>query len=531
MSITDVVAVVIYLVAVLVMGWFLGRSNKTGDDYFTAHRSMPWYAIGFSVGATFISAGTFIGGPGWSYYDGLIVAMIQFAVPIGLFVATYAVIPIFYHTGVTTVYEYIRKRFGPRTQLLNVGLWMFSALVQFGGWVYLPSLAMVGLTGISLKFWIPVIVTMSILYTVSGGIKAVMWSDVMQGCILIIGVFISFYFTMDGLDISFMEALRVGQEAGMMKSFDFSLGLDTQTLWCVLIGGAFMWINYFSFDQVQVQRFITSKDVRNIKKASIFSMVMIQVVYWAANILGVLFQQFYAVHPSTLDFGNANNIMIDFLLNYIPHGIKGIILAAIFAAAMSSIDSTLNSLSTVFVKDIYEPYITKKPDTPLKVTITFSAIFGVLVMIFVYFYLGEQTNSILLTIASVLAPFDALLAGIKINMFFNAKVNDRGMFWGAVVTAGLLVVIKQFFHPFYLWEAVYGSILCVIVTTIISRFMQDPEETERTRKYTYKAIKADMQNAKDIHGNSMQLLKIDKYGYMMIAFFVIQVIVLFWLEG
>lgn len=227
MSLTDILAVILYLGAVLIMGWLLGRSNKTGDDYFTASRSMPWYAIGFSVGATFISAGTFIGGPGWSYYDGLIVAMIQFAVPIGLFVATYAVIPIFYHTGVTTVYEYIRKRFGPRTQLLNVFLWMFSALVQFGGWVYLPALAMVGLTGISLKFWIPVIVIMSVLYTVSGGIKAVMWSDVLQGIILIVGVFISFYFTMDGLDYSFMEALRIGQEAGMMKSFDFSLGLDT----------------------------------------------------------------------------------------------------------------------------------------------------------------------------------------------------------------------------------------------------------------------------------------------------------------
>lgn len=299
----------------------------------------------------------------------------------------------------------------------------------------------------------------------------------------------------------------------------------------MLIGGSFMWINYFSFDQVQVQRFITSKDVRNIKKASIFSMVMIQVIYWAANLLGVLFQQFYAVHPSTLDFGNANNIMIDFLLNYIPHGIKGIILAAIFAAAMSSIDSTLNSLSTVFVKDIYEPYITKKPNTPLKVTITFSAVFGVLVMIFVYFYLGEQTNSILLTIASVLAPFDALLAGIKLNMFFNPKVNDRGMFWGAIVTAILLAIIKTFFKPFYLWEAIYGAALCVLVTTIISRFTENPEDTERTRKYTFKAVRAEMRDAKDINGNSMQLLKIDKYGYMMIAFFVIQVLVLFWLQG
>ncbi|WP_428868872.1 sodium:solute symporter family transporter, partial [Clostridium sediminicola] len=140
----------------------------------------------------------------------------------------------------------------------------------------------------------------------------------------------------------------------------------------------------FGFDQGQVQRYLTAKNIKNIKKGGIMSSIAMQLIYWFCMFLGVVLFVFYKTNPSTLDFGNSNLIMTDFLLNYVPTGLLGILLAATFAAAMSSIDSILNSLTAVFTKDIYEPYITKKKDTPLSTTIMFSVIFGVIIVGFVY---------------------------------------------------------------------------------------------------------------------------------------------------
>lgn len=528
MNIADIVILVAYMLAILFMGGMIGKKNSTGEDYFSGGRSMPWYAIGLSVGLTMISANSFIGGPGWAYFDGIIAAMVNITVPLSIFFVTYTILPIIYNAKVTTVYEYVNLRFGSKTRILNVIAWLAQSLVFVGGFVYTPSLVLGAITGISMNIWIPIIVILAIIYTVAGGIKAVIWTDMIQGIILFIGLLAGVAVATGKLGMPLGDAVNMAREAGLMQSFDFSFNANTLTFWCAMIGGFTMWVGYFGFDQGQVQRYITSKDMRTIKKTGVMSSLAMQIIYWLCFFLGIILFVFYQSHANTLDFANTNNVMTDFLLNYVPHGMLGILLAATFAAAMSSIDSVLNSLTAVFTKDIYEPYISKKKDTPLSKSVVFSCACGVLVIAFVYLYLGDNTASILATIGAVLSPIGALLTGIMICSLFIPSVNDKGCFFGSLAAIVVSLLLgKAIPNAHYLWAYAYGAALCIAFSWIASKFFQrGSEEEERYYQYTLKGSMKELRGRTDDTGCSMQPLKIDKYGYIMLGVFVVQIVIL-----
>lgn len=527
MTTFDIIVIIAYLCAMLFLGWYVGRKNDSSEDYFAGSRSMPWYAIGFSVGATFISAGTFIGGPGWAYYDGIVAAMINFAVPLGILFATYVTLPLIYNRKVTTVYEYVNMRFGMKARVLSLVIWIFNSLIFIGSVVYIPCLVMQNFTGISIQVWIPIIVIMSIVYTIAGGIKAVIWSDLIQSCILICGMVVSVITCTSVLGMPVSEALQIGRDAGMMQSYNFSMDLEAMTMFSCGVAGFISWGNYFSFDQGQIQRYITAKNVRTIKKTNVLAIVAIQGIYWVAHILGVLLWVFYQSNPSTLDFANSNNIMIDFVMNYMPTGVRGIIVAAAFAAAMSTVDSILNATAAVIVKDIYEPFISKNTNTPIRTNMIISVLVGLTIIAFVYLYLGEESASILLAAANMAAPTGGLLAGIMICMFFIPKVNENSLLVGCVFSVPTVLLMTNFLPAFYLTTYMVGSLVVVIVGYICSvTVFKDPEAEERAREYTVQGSLASMKGLTDETGCSIEPLKFDKYAVMMIALFVIQCVIL-----
>ena len=173
MQLIDIIIFGIYIVGILIIGSVVGKSNSSGEEYFSGGRSMPWYAIGLSVGLTMISANTFIGGPGWGYFDGIVGAMVNITVPLAIFFITYTILPIVYHHRVVTVYEYVYQRFGTKTRILNVVAWLIQSLIFVGGFVYTPSLVLEAITGVSMKIWVPLIVLLADNYTGGGGIKDV----------------------------------------------------------------------------------------------------------------------------------------------------------------------------------------------------------------------------------------------------------------------------------------------------------------------------------------------------------------------
>ena len=528
----DILIFAAYLVGILVLGMVVGKDNSSGEEYFSGGRSMPWYAIGLSVGLTMISANTFIGGPGWGYFDGIMGAMVNITVPLAIFFITYTILPIVYHHRVVTVYEYVYKRFGTKTRMLNVVAWLIQSLIFVGGFVYTPALVVEAITGVSMKIWVPLIVLLAVIYTVAGGIKAVIWTDMIQGIILFIGLILSVGVATGSLGMPLGEAMNTARDAGLLKSFDFSFNGSELTVWCAFIAGFCMWAGYFGFDQGQVQRYVTAKNVKKIKKTGILSSAGMQLIYWLCFFLGTILYVFYQSNPHSLDFANTNNVMIDYLINYCPNGLLGILLAATFAAAMSSIDSVLNSMSAVFVRDIYEPYITKKPgSTPLSKSMIFSAAASVIVVLFVYLYLGDNTASILAVIGEFTAPTASTLTGILLISLFMPSVNDKGCFWGSILAIVTSLVIGHFTPDlYYLWSYAYGTGLCMLFSWILSRVWRDDAATEKTYPYTLKGSLAYLKGKTDETGCSMEPLKVDKYGYIILGILVVQIVILAWLQ-
>lgn len=528
MQALDVIILVVYMLGIMYLGYVLGKSNENADDYFVAGRSLPWYAIGLSVGVTMISANSFIGGPGWGYNDGILAAMVNITVPLSILFITYTVLPVIYNANVTTVYEYINLRLGGKSRILNVVIWLCQSLIFMGGFVYTPSLVLSKITGLTFEQWVPIIVIFAIIYTAVGGIKAVVWTDAIQALILFAGLIFAVFYATAKLPMNFGELMTVAKDSGKLVSFDWLFNKDSLNVWCVGIGGFAMWIGYFGFDQGQVQRYLTAKNITNIKKGGIMSSISMQLIYWFCMFLGVVLFVFYKTNASTLDFGNSNLIMTDFLLNYVPTGLLGILLAATFAAAMSSIDSILNSLTAVFTKDIYEPYISKKEDTPLSKTIMFSVIFGIVIIAFVYAGLSGNTKSILDTIGAYVSPFGSLLTGIMIACIFIPRVNDNGAFIGSLI-AGVAAFLTQKYMPMHwLWIYFIGAIYCIVLSYICSLPFKD--ESEKNRKYTVQGVKEALGDTTDEEGVKLAPLKMDKYGWIMIGVFAVQCIILIMLQ-
>jgi len=520
----DLIIVVIYMIGIMYLGYALGKSNENEEDYFVAGRSLPWYAIGLSVGVTMISANSFIGGPGWGYYDGILAAMVNITVPLSILFITYTVLPVLYNAKVTTVYEYVNVRLGGKSRMLNVIIWLCQSMIFMGGFVYTPSLVLSQLTPISFEMWVPLIVIFAIIYTAMGGIKAVVWTDAIQALVLFLGLVFAIFYASSSTPMTFGEMMGIAKESGKLLSFDMTFNKDSLNVWCVLIGGFAMWIGYFGFDQGQVQRYLTAKNITNIKKGGIMSSMAMQLIYWACMFLGVILFIFYQSNPISLDFGNSNNVMIDFLANYVPSGLLGILLAATFAAAMSSVDSILNSLTAVFTKDIYEPYISKQKDTPLSKTIVFSVVFGVLIIIFVYLGLGGNTKSILDTVAGLVAPFGSLLTGIMIACIFIPRVNDNGAFIGSIIAAVASFATGKIMPAHWLWVYFYGALYCIVAVYVCSLFFKD--ESAEKRQYTVFGAKEAMVGQVDEEGTSLSPLVMDKYGWMMLGIFMVQAILL-----
>lgn len=349
-TIIDAAIIFIYLMGMLVLGFIMGKTNKTQEDYFVAKRSLPWLPIGLSIAATMISCNSFVGGPGWGYHSGLLPFMQNMTVPLALFISTTIFVPMLYDLKLTSVYEYIELRLGPKTRMAAVLGFILNSLIQVSSMVFVPSLVLQRFMGVSINIIIPVIVVIAVVYTMAGGIKAVIWTDAIQILVIWGGLIGGMVFMFAKSNIGFLETVHMAAQAGKLRAFDaswqFSL-TNENGFWAALVGGLFMWSRYFSFDQAQVQRMFTAKSIRELKRSFVVSGIMMNVLYFLFIFLGaLLFIQFGGAA-----FENANDVMIRFI-GGLPAGLVGLLLASLFAAAMSSVDSLLNSMSTVITKDI-----------------------------------------------------------------------------------------------------------------------------------------------------------------------------------
>ena len=525
MSTIDFVIVIIYMLGLVVMGYFLGRGNKTQEDYFIGGRSVATLPIALSIAATTVSANGFIGGPGWAYGSGMMAFMLNFSIPIVLILTLSIFLPFFYNLKVTSIYEYIEMRLGGRSRLLVVLGFIASNVIQVGSFLFIPSLVIQTFTGWSLTTVVPIVVIVAIVYTLLGGIKAVIWTDAIQMVVLWGGMAAVIFVIFNQLDLGFWEVVQVAKDEGKLIALDFSADVQLENgFWVALIGGLFMWLKYYATDQTQTQRMFAAKSIKEVKKSICISGFVMNIMYFIFMIIGVFLFVFF----DGKEFENSNQVMITFIADHIPVGVMGLIMAGIFAAAMSSIDSVLNSVTTVFVKDIYEKFITKGKEASVKVSMIFTLVFGFLLIGFTLMAFSGTTASILKVVGSYLSYFSGSILAMFLLAMFTKRANDIGVAIGFVLGIACTAYVGKLGLVNWLWNYPIGCSLTLIIGYVASLLVSSNQKIGY-EEFTFKGQREKLiENGfvKDGDGNSILPGILDKYSYALVGLFLVQTVVL-----
>ena len=533
MEILDIAVIIVYLLVVLVIGYLSGRKTKTEDDFFLAGRNMSWFPVALSVAATTISSNGFIGGPGWAYNDGMAPFMINIAVPLACFFAIWITIPIIYRLKVVSIYQYMTLRFGGRSRTLLLAQFFVNSIIQVSSMVFIPSLLLQIMTGWRFEVIVTLIVICAIVYTTFGGIKAVIWTDMVQMIVVWGSVIMVITIALSSMGTTLKEVVDVGKISNKLNTLDFTFDLkNNNAFFITLIGGTIMWVRYFCFDQVQVQRILTSKSIKDVKASLLSSSIFMNVIYFLLLFIGIILWSFYGGKK----FENSNMVMIDFVLNHVPVGFLGLTISGSLAAAMSSVDSILNSMTTVFVKDVYEVHFKKNKDAENNnkhfVTII-SIVMGVVIILFVIIGFGGSVKSVLNVVGAYISYFTGPACAISILAIFSNKSNDKGVSIGFVLGIVLGTVISNILKPGWLWNPVIGFTITIISGYIFSILLGSSEiDKEKARKYTLYGVRKSIKESNHLEedGVSLEPGKLDRYSIITLIFFLSQYLILFLIQ-
>ena len=465
----DIAIILIYFGVLVYIGKRASAKSDTQEDYFTGGRSLTWFPIGVSIIATWTSAAAFISAPGWVYQDGLRAFIIVINIPLVMWLCSGIFIPFVYNLKIISVYQYLESRFGGIARTFVAVGFLFTSTMLIGVMVLVPSLVLNALTGLSNLTISSTILVLAVIYTVMGGIKAVIWTDVSQMAILWFGGVVIFFVAIADTNTGFVHGMDIVREAGKLDSLDFSWSLVINNgVWVSLLGYGILHMQYWSADQSQVQRIFTARSMKDVKYSFWFSGVLLNTQFFIFMTLGLILFVFYEGRT----FSDPNTIMVDFVINYVPIGIFGIIISAIFAASMAAIDSLLNSMTTVYVKDIHERWILKNSGDTASIHVSrlITLAFGVFTAIFV-FLMGDDPKS---PLVALMGEYTSYLTGAMFGVFvmamFSHKTNEIGICLGFVAGIFVVAYMDYTFDFDWGWKSPLGLIVTCLVAYVVSAF-------------------------------------------------------------
>ena len=282
------VIVVAYLLANLLLGWFMSRKISTAEDYYIGDRSAPWWAIGISVIATYVSALSFLGGPAWAYGDGMAALAIHINYPLVIFIVVVFFLPFFYSSGVASIYDYLERRFGKKSRAIMSVLFLISQTITTASILTATAFVITFATGIEPKTAIIVMSTIVVGYTLMGGMNAVIWTDVLQGFILFIGAGVIFYILVG--EVSPMsEALTMLGENDKLNPLNWSVDFSvTPTVWAGVVAMTLFHVTVYGSNQMMVQRTLGAKSMGDAKKSYLLMGFVAFFIYFLFFFIGAL---------------------------------------------------------------------------------------------------------------------------------------------------------------------------------------------------------------------------------------------------
>ena len=348
----DLTIIAVYLAGITLFGLRFRKRQRSLRDYFLADRNIPWWAIALSIVAAETSTLTIISIPGLAYDTNLTFLQVVLGYIAGRVVISFVLLPHYFRGDLYTAYELIERRFGRRLRTVTAGLFLITRAAAEGVRVYAVSIVVAIALGTGEIPSIALITALTLIYTFEGGLAAVIWTDVVQTAIYVAGTLVG-VFTIAHLVPGGWTAIHdLAAAAGRLRVFDFAADFSKPyTFWAGLIGGAFLTTASHGTDQLIVQRLLAARSQRESAVALLSSGVAILVQFTLFLIVGTMLFVFYRM-PSA-SFGGADRIYPTFIVSQMPHGISGVLIAAILAAAMSNLSAALNSLSSSTILDFY----------------------------------------------------------------------------------------------------------------------------------------------------------------------------------
>ncbi|KPL09407.1 hypothetical protein AMJ85_06665 [candidate division BRC1 bacterium SM23_51] len=457
-------AVIVFYVATLVaMGVYFSRREKSTDDYFRGGRRVPWWAAGLSIFGTQLSAITFMAIPAmayrtdWVYFLGNM--MIVAAAP----VVVWLYLPFYRRLDVTSAYEYLEKRFNLATRLLGSAAFILFQLGRMGVILYLPALALTAVTGINIYYAIIAMGLLATLYTVLGGIEAVIWTDVLQVVVLLGGALLSLFMIVGGVEGGLGAVISMGAAEGKFHAANLDWNIATTALWVVIVGRFLEQFVSYTSDQTVVQRYLTTADEKQAAR-SIWTNAVLAIP--AAIIffgLGTALWAFYRTHPHLLNpAGRTDDIFPWFIIQQLPAGVAGLVIAGLFAAAMSSLDSSMNSMATAITTDFYRRLKRTVSDREcLNFARVLTVLLGAAGTGFALYMAVLQSTSMWDQYTKIIGLFGGGLAGLFAAGVLTRRANGAGIIVGFAASAVVLYVVKASGAVHFFLYAGIGIATCV----------------------------------------------------------------------
>ena len=436
LHIVDYIIIIISLVVSLYIGIFFAKGQKTTSKYFKAEGKIPAWAIGMSILATLVSSITFLAYPGDGFSGNWIRLVQGLMVPIVLMAIIWGIVPLYRNVIGLSAYEYFEKRFGYLARVYASLGFIFAHFSKMGTVFYLLGLAIAKLLGVDTVTLIWILGCIIIFLTLLGGIEAVIWLDVIQGFLLIVGGVIAFLILIFAPDGGPVEVWKTASEHGRVGFGPFDWDFVNLTFWVMAINGVFYAIQKYGTDQTIIQRYLTARSNKDAIKASLIG-VLLSVPVWALFMfIGTALFAYYKLGagPSLPADIRPDAVFPLYIMQGLPVGVSGLIISALIAAAISSLDSDLNCLSAVLTEDFYGKINSRASD---KQKLMFGkgmvVLSGLLAMIVATFYVKMGGKSALSIVFSLYAIFSGGIAGMLLLGLFSKKANKKGLYTGIVV--------------------------------------------------------------------------------------------------
>ena len=479
-SAIDASILVIYMWVMVALGWWVGRGQKDLSGYLLGGRDLPWWAILGSIVATETSTATFLSVPGIAFAANGDLRFLQlaFGFVVGRVIVAIVLVPLYCRGKIFTAYEVLQQRFGGASKKVASLLFLVTRNLGDGLRLFLAGIALEKVLDFDLHICIAVIGVATIVYTFLGGMKAVIWSDCIQFVVYMVGGLLALKILVGFLPGGWGELLDFGRATGRFQLLDFRLRstetfsvlTETYTFWSGLLGGAVLTLGTHGTDQMFVQRYLCARSGRDAQRAVITSGFVVFAQFALFLLLGVALACFYTnIDPQT--FEHNDEVFATFIVDHLPVGLVGITLAAVFAAAMSTLSSSLNSSAAAAVSDFYQPWAypndgnvspdgydsDKQSRQLLAVSRRLTLFFGV-VQIAVGIGASYLSSSVVGDALAIAGFTAGILLGVFALGILTTAAHQRGVLIGMTFGISVLTWIKFETLVAWPWIAIIGAV-------------------------------------------------------------------------